>query len=82
MDLLGALRAARAVSGLARDMVRHPAPWETDAEAFFVHFGVPFESYQEVLAHLSEEQMHLLEATIEVNPEAAVLWVLAMEVIG
>ena len=71
MDLLGALRAARAVSGLARDMVRHPAPWETDAEAFFVHFGVPFESYQEVLAHLSEEQMHLLEATIEVSAPGA-----------
>jgi hypothetical protein len=82
MDLLGTLRAVRAVSGLAHDIVRQPAPWETDERAFFIHFGVPFEAYQEVLAHLSAEQAQVLEATIDVNPEAAVLWVLAMEAVG
>jgi hypothetical protein len=87
MDLLKALRAAHVVSGLAHDLgsqalVHQPAAWETDERAFFMHFGVSFETYQEVLAHLSAEQARVLEATIEVNPEAAVLWVLAMEVIG
>lgn len=50
-----------------------------DEGAFLAHFGVPFEEYAEMVSMLSQSQLDLLRATLDVNPEAAVLWVLAME---
>ncbi len=79
MDLLGAWAAAGHLRRFAREIKRQPQPWEHDEEAFLRHFGVPFEEYALVVSHLSEEQQELLEATLEVNPEAAVLWILSME---
>jgi hypothetical protein len=80
VDLLGIMEAV----GHARELVRlargEPLPdWATDEEAFFRHFGSTFEEYAEIVAHLSPEQVDLLQQTLAANPEAAVLWVLAME---
>lgn len=87
MDLLGILTMA----DRARELVRlgttlargDPLPdWASDEGAFLRHFGAPHEAYVEIVEHLLPEQVELLHATLEVNPEAAVLWVLSMEEIG
>lgn len=80
MDLLRALEVARQ----ARDLVRDAAApdWASDEEAFFRHFGVPHEAYEAIVAHLGPDQERMLGATLAVNPEAAVLWVLSMEELG
>jgi len=59
----------------------HPE-WAQDEESFYTHFGVHYEDYLATLEHLSDEQRVQLDATLAVNPEAAVLWVLHMEEIG
>jgi len=80
MDLLGLAVAA----GHAREIFRltrgEKLPdWATDEESFLTHFGASYNAYLEVVAHLSPEQSRMLGETLAVNPEAAVLWVLAME---
>lgn len=82
MDLLGAWAAAGHLRRFAREVQRPSQPWEQDEEAFLCHFGVPFEEYALIVSHLTDDQRALLEATIEVNPEAAVLWILSMEELG
>lgn len=82
MDLLGAIQAAREVRNAAHQLVRQEHDWETDEGSFLRHFGVPVEDYAEIVARLSDEQAQLLDATLAINPEAAVLWVLAMEEVG
>jgi len=54
-------------------------PWAADDAAFEVHFGASYSHFTGVLLHLDEEQEARFAETMEVNPEAAVLWVLAME---
>lgn len=54
-------------------------PWAADEAAFEVHFGSSYAYFGEVLRHLDDEQAVRFAETMEVNPEAAVLWVLAME---
>lgn len=57
-------------------------PWLHDEMSFFQHFGAPFEKYAEIASLLSPEQNEMLQKTLTVNPEAAVLWVLAMDLTG
>jgi hypothetical protein len=80
VDLLGIMKMvghAREVVNLVRG---EPQPdWASDEEAFHRHFGVSSEAYAEIVGHLQPEQTELLRRTLEVNPEAAVLWVLSME---
>lgn len=82
MDLLGTIAAAKELRDVARKFGRPRADWEVDEVSFERHFGVPFEAYLEVVQHLSQEQHQLLSKTLDVNPEAAVLWILAMEQVG
>ena len=77
MDLLGFIGAAR--HALSFVGTNHNETWATDEEEFFRHFGVPYEAFHEIVQHLNPQQEDLLRATFEVNPEAAVLWILAME---
>ncbi len=79
MDLLGAFRAAGHLRQAVAEVARPSYAWEHDEEAFLVHFGATSEEYQEIVARMSDDQRRLLAATLDVNPEAAVLWVLAME---
>jgi hypothetical protein len=82
VDLLGAWAAAGHLRRFANEVQRQPHPWEQDEDAFLRHFGVPHEEYVLIVSHLTNDQIELLEATIEVNPEAAVLWILSMEELG
>ena len=79
MDLLGALGAARGLREFVRRAGGPQPDWAVDPSAFERHFGVPIEAYAEIVSHLTPEQEKLLLETLDVNPEAAVLWVLAME---
>jgi hypothetical protein len=81
VDLIRAIDAVRGVGDVARSLASPPdAPWLSDEASFFKHFGVEYPAYVEFLALLSPDQLDLYERTMQVNPEAAVLWVLAMEV--
>ena len=53
-------------------------PWARDESAFEDHFGASYMELVEKLPLLSSDQHARYAATLEVNPEAAVLWVLAM----
>ena len=53
-------------------------PWARDEELFAEHFGVTYEELVRRVPMLSADQGTRYEATLKVNPEAAVLWVRAM----
>lgn len=83
MDLLGVIGAAKKALEYSKSLQGENAPpWLTDAVEFERHFGAPHEAFLEIVEHLSDDQRSLLEATLDVNPEAAVLWILAMDVVG
>jgi hypothetical protein len=82
MDLLGFIGAAKKALEYTKAIPGGEAPWLTDAIEFERHFGAPHEAFLEIVEHLSDEQRSLLEATLDVNPEAAVLWILAMDVVS
>lgn len=50
-------------------------PWATDEDAFEDHFGFEYEAFAEAVGSLDRAQHDLYEKTIDVNPEAAVTWV-------
>jgi hypothetical protein len=77
MDLLGAIGTFRRALGFFAGSPGEP--WAADEEAFERHFGESYGYFVEVVQHLSPEQEAMLKRTLEVNPEAAVLWILAME---
>jgi len=81
VDLLRIVDAARRLRGLAGEIaggLTEPE-WASSEEAFLVHFGASYEEYGERVSLLTPQQLSLLQSTLAVNPEAAVLWVLAME---
>ena len=79
MDLIGFLGAARQALDHVRPLPGQDAEWANDEDEFERHFGVPYEIFLAIVEHLSPDQKKLLDATVNVNPEAAVLWILAME---
>jgi hypothetical protein len=56
-------------------------PWSRSEEAFEEHFGASYEELASKVTMLSSDQNARYAATLVVNPEAAVLWVLAMGVV-
>jgi hypothetical protein len=50
--------------------------WAQSEEAFEDHFGRNYDDFSENLAALDREEVVLYGKTLEVNPEAAVLWIL------
>jgi hypothetical protein len=79
MDLLHAIDAFKQILGAFTDTPDAGELWAADEKAFEQHFGESYETFTEILSHLSPEQEERFEATMRVNPEAAVLWILAME---
>jgi hypothetical protein len=79
MQLIGSIR--KAMVKLFESSHGSQEPWETDELEFERHFGCPYEEFLLVLGHLSKDQYQLFERTVAVNPEAAVLWILAMDVV-
>jgi hypothetical protein len=53
-------------------------PWARDETRFEEHFGAPYEAFVTRIPLLSADQAVRYAATLKVNPEAAVLWVLSM----
>jgi hypothetical protein len=56
-------------------------PWARSEEAFTDHFGASYEELASKVTMLSSDQASRYAATLAVNPEAAVLWVLAMSTV-
>jgi hypothetical protein len=81
MDLLNALGAIRRTLDFFAGTPDSREPWAASEEAFEVHFGGSYEFFVEVLQHLDDEQGARFDATMKVNPEAAVLWILSMDVV-
>lgn len=54
-------------------------PWARDENMFQEHFGVPYEEFAARIPMLSADQSVRYTATLKVNPEAAVLWVISMD---
>ena len=53
-------------------------PWARSNDAFEEHFGARYEDFASKIPLLSGDQGRKYEATLKVNPEAAVLWVITM----
>ena len=81
MDLLNALGAIRKTLDFFAGTPDSDEPWAASEEAFEAHFGGSYEFFVEVLQHLDEEQSARFDATLKVNPEAAVLWFLSIDAI-
>ena len=79
MDLLGLIGTAQRALSLFSGGPGSNETWATSEAEFELHFGFPYAAFVEIVQHLNREQEVLLRATLEVNPEAAVLWILAME---
>jgi hypothetical protein len=79
MDLLGLIDTAHRALSLFGGGPDSAKPWAASESEFERHFGVPYEVFIEIVQRLNPDQEKLLRATLDVNPEAAVLWILAME---
>lgn len=75
MPLLDAIRGAwRLLTGDGN--VEHTEPWASDERSFEDHFGVPYIEFADAVSGLSRGDFELYEKTLQVNPEASVLWVI------
>ena len=54
-------------------------PWMADPTLFEHHFGIPYDEFDAMVELLSVDQHKRFDATLKVNPEAAVTWVLSMD---
>ena len=79
MDFLNAIGTLGKVLELFAGTPGSDEPWAAGEEAFERHFGESYEVFVVILQHLSPEQAERFGATLQVNPEAAVLWILSME---
>ncbi len=50
-------------------------PWARDESSFADHFGVEYEEFAEMVGQLDFAHREMYDATLKVNPEAAVTWV-------
>ena len=76
----GLLHLASGLAGLFAGGPDADEPWAHDEELFDEHFDTPYEVFAEKLFHLSADQQNRYRKTLEVNPEAAVLWVCLLQV--
>jgi hypothetical protein len=79
MNLVDIAQGLQGILGLFAGHEEAQEPWAQDEELFAEHFGATFEEFADKLAMLSVDQQRRYEKTIEVNPEAAVLWVVMMQ---
>ena len=81
MDLLNSLGAIRKTLDFFAGTPDSHESWAVGEESFEAHFGMGYDVFVEILQHLDAEQSERFDATMRVNPEAAVLWILSMDVI-
>lgn len=75
MGVDGLLNLVTTLKGLFAGGPDAEEPWAQDDDLFEEHFDTPYEVFTEKLFHLSADQQTRYRKTLEVNPEAAVLWV-------
>jgi len=85
-DVLGVVRDVLALFEHAaghegQDPGSSDEPWTRSEENFEAHFGRSYQELAHKVTELSSDQATRYAATLKVNPEAAVLWVLAMDVV-
>jgi hypothetical protein len=73
-----ALHVATGLAGLFAGSPDAQEPWATDEQEFEDHFDTPYWVFCEKLTKLSADQQVRYKKTLEVNPEAAVLWVVLL----
>jgi len=73
--ILQAIKAAWEILA-GREEVEHVEDWAEDELAFEDHFDVPYHEYADKVSGLERADFDLYEKTLQVNPEAAVLWVI------
>lgn len=81
---MGLVDIAQGLEGLLKlfkDEEQINEPWARDEEQFEEHFGHSYEEFALKIPQLSADQHTRYEATLKVNPEAAVIWVLAMSIV-
>ena len=81
MELVDIAQGLEGLLKLFKDEEGINEPWARDEARFEEHFGHPYEEFALKVPELSADQHTRYEATLKVNPEAAVLWVLAMQVV-
>jgi hypothetical protein len=74
------LNVAAGIAGLFAGSADAEEPWASDEEIFEDHFDTPYWVFCEKLARLSADQQVRYKKTLDVNPEAAVLWVIMLQV--
>jgi hypothetical protein len=79
MDLITGLGAVKEILTSFGGTPDSGEPWAADEASFERHFGATYTFFREVLEHLSPEQEERFEKTMQINPEAAVLWILSMD---
>jgi hypothetical protein len=74
MDLITGLGAVKEILTSFGGTPDSGEPWAADEASFERHFGATYTFFREVL-----EQEERFEKTMQINPEAAVLWILSMD---
>jgi hypothetical protein len=74
------LNLAAGIAGLFAGSPDAEEPWALDEMLFEEHFDTPYWAFCEKLVRLNSDQQKRYWATLEVNPEAAVLWVIMVVV--
>lgn len=80
MRLVELVSAAHLAAQAVRSTRAVDEPWLHDEELFFQHFGSTYDDFWDVVQHLNQDQQDRLWLTMEVNPEAAIIWILSMDV--
>lgn len=78
MGLVDIAHGLEGLLSLFKDEENINEPWARSEELFIAHFGQSYEEFAVKLTQLSGDQHARYEATLAVNPEAAVLWVVMM----
>jgi hypothetical protein len=78
MGLVDIAQGLEGLLSLFKDEENINEPWARSEEEFALHFGQSYEEFAVKLTRLSSDQHARYEATLKVNPEAAVLWVVMM----
>ena len=78
MGLVDIAQGLEGLLSLFKDEENINEPWARSKDEFANHFGQSYEEFAVKLTRLSADQHARYAATLAVNPEAAVLWVVMM----
>ncbi len=82
MRLIELVSAAHLAAQSLGSLSEIDEPWLHDELLFYQHFGSTYDDFWLIVEHLNQDQKDRLWLTMEVNPGAAILWILSMDVCG